>query len=160
MIRSVKPDDAAAICAVYNPYVLATCITLEEQAVTPEVMRQRIVDTTVRMPWLVLEEEAKLAAFAYANPWRARSAYRYAVETTVYVAETCQKKGYGSQIYRELIEMLRRQGVHAVIGGILLPNAGSVALHERLGFKKVAHFEQVGWKMERWNDVGYWQLLL
>ena len=159
MIRPVTLADAEACCAIYNPHVLGTTVTFEEQAVTPEVMRTRIADTIVSFPWLVFDTEAGVAGYAYATAWRTRSAYRHSVETTVYLAAQHQGQGIGTKLYGALIEQLRVRGVHRAMGGIALPNAGSVALHERLGFRKVAHFDEVGWKFDRF-DVGYWQLNL
>jgi phosphinothricin acetyltransferase len=160
MIRSATIEDAGAICSIYNPYVVGTTITFEDQEVSAEVMRARIAEVTVALPWLVFEAEDEVGGYAYATRWRARAAYRYSVETTVYLAPRFQRRGIGKKLYRELIEKLRGLGVHRAMGGIALPNAGSVALHEKLGFKKVAHFEEVSRKFDRWIDVGYWQLSL
>lgn len=158
MIRSATVDDAAAICAIYNPYVAATSVTFETEAVPVGVMRTRIADVVEIYPWLVFEEGCEVGGYAYATQWRARAAYRHAVESTIYLGPRFQRKGIGTQLYAELIARLRAQGVHQVIGGAALPNPGSVALHERLGFRKVAHFTEVGRKFDRWIDVAYWQL--
>ena len=161
MIRTAKPDDAAAICSIYNPYVLGTTITFELEAVTVEAMAERIVDVSAILPWVIFEADGAVKAYAYATRWKAaRPAYRYSVETTIYVGDNYRGQGLGARLYRDLIDKLKQQGMHRAIGGIALPNAGSLALHEKLGFKKVAHFEQVGWKFDRWIDVGYWQLSL
>ena len=160
MIRSATPADAAAICAIYNHYVLETTITFEESAVIPEDMETRIRETLQSLPWLVCEDDAGIHGFAYASKWKGRCAYRHSAEVTVYLDPNSTGRGLGSQLFEALLADLRQRTVHAVIGGIALPNAASIALHERLGFRKVAHFEQVGWKFNRWIDVGYWQLLL
>jgi L-amino acid N-acyltransferase YncA len=160
MIRQATLDDAAAICGIYNDYIANSVITFEEEAVSVEAMRGRIADVSGRYPWLLFEQEQQIAGYAYATAWRARAAYRHSVESTVYLSPRFQRQGIGTKLYRELLSRLRAQAVHQVIGGIALPNAGSVALHEALGFKKVAHFAEVGRKFERWIDVGYWQLAL
>lgn len=160
MIRSATLADADAICSIYNPYVLETTVTFETEAVTPDVMRTRIADVTATYPWVVFEEGGAVGGYAYASRWRPRAAYRHSVECTVYLAPGCQRRGLGTELYRALIDRLRPLGVHQVIGGAALPNPGSVALHERLGFRKVAHFTEVGRKFDRWIDVGYWQLAL
>jgi L-amino acid N-acyltransferase YncA len=160
MIRQATFDDAAAICGIYNPYVADSVITFEEEAVSVQAMRSRIADVTERYPWLLFEQDQQIAGYAYATAWRARAAYRHSVESTVYLSPRFQRQGIGTKLYRELLSRLRAQAVHQVIGGIALPNAGSVALHEALGFKKVAHFTEVGRKFDRWIDVGYWQLAL
>ena len=101
-----------------------------------------------------------LMGYAYATPWRVRSAYRFSVESSVYVSPDHPRKGVGTRLYRQLIDELRARGLHMVIGGIAQPNEASVALHEAMGFKKVAHFSEVGMKFGRWIDVGYWELKL
>jgi L-amino acid N-acyltransferase YncA len=160
MIRPATTADAAAICAIYNHYVLETTITFEESPVTPEDMESRIHETLASLPWLVWAEGTAIQGFAYASKWKSRCAYRHSAEVTVYLDPMSAGRGIGSQLYEALIADLHQRNLHAVIGGIALPNAASIALHERLGFRKVAHFEQVGWKFDRWIDVGYWQLLL
>ncbi len=160
MIRFATPDDATRICAIYNHFVQHTAITFEEQPVPPETMRQRILEITAALPWLVCEKEGELQGFCYARKWKARSAYRYSVESTIYLHPESTRRGIGSQLYGTLLDDLRGKGLHVVMGGIALPNQGSVALHEKLGFRNVAHFKQVGWKFNRWIDVGYWQLFL
>ena len=160
MIRACTAADAAAICAIYNPYVLETVITFEETPVSTAEMAQRIADVTARLPWLVAEEGRGLVGYAYATPWKARSAYRFSVESTVYVAPDHMGRGVGTALYRELIDALRRLGMHSAVGGIALPNAASIALHEKLGFRKIGQFVEIGRKFDRWVDVGYWELIL
>jgi L-amino acid N-acyltransferase YncA len=123
-------------------------------------MRQRIVEMTADLPWLVWEKEGELQGFSYASKWKARSAYRYSVESTIYLHPECTRRGIGTQLYGAPLDDLRGKGLHVVMGGIALPNQGSVALHEKLGFRNVAHFKQVGWKFDGWIDMGYWQLFL
>jgi phosphinothricin acetyltransferase len=101
-----------------------------------------------------------VVGYAYAGPWRSRAAYRDAVESTVYVESGLAGSGIGSKLYDALIPELRRRSFHCAMGGIALPNAASVALHEKKGFIKVAHFREVGWKFQRRIDVGYWELVL
>ena len=161
MIRPAQTTDAAEIVAIYNYYVINTLVTFEEQAVSESEMAQRIEDVLDNgFCWYVVELQGHVVAYAYAAPWRTRSAYRYSVESTVYVSPDYPARGIGSQLYRMLIKELHGRGIHAVMGGITHPNPASVALHEKCGFKKVAHFEQVGRKFGQWIDVGYWELVL
>lgn len=160
MIRFATPEDAPAICDVYNHFVQHTTITFEERPVPPEEMRQRIVEIVPAMPWLVWVEESRLLGFCYAGKWKGRCAYRYSVESTIYLRRESIRKGIGTQLYRSLLDDLHKKGFHAVIAGIALPNQASVAFHEKLGFRNVARFEQVGRKFNQWIDVGYWQLFL
>ncbi|MFC5472568.1 arsinothricin resistance N-acetyltransferase ArsN1 family B [Paraherbaspirillum soli] len=160
IIRPAAIDDAAAICRIYNHYVLNTTISFETEAVTPEQMAQRVTDITATFPWLVCEVDGQILGYAYATKWRVRAAYRHAVESSVYLADEAAGKGLGTALYRALLAELAKLPVHVVIGGIAQPNPGSVALHEKMGFEKVAHFTQVGKKFDRWIDVAYWQKLL
>jgi phosphinothricin acetyltransferase len=160
-IRTAEHADAAAVAAIYNHYVATTCITFETDPVSPDDMAGRIHETgEAKLPWLVAVDGDAIAGYAYASKWKGRCAYRYSVESTVYLDPACTGRGHGKALYVALVDALRERGLHAVIGGIALPNEASIALHERLGFEKVAHFKQVGFKQERWIDVGYWQLLL
>lgn len=160
-LREAEAADAADIASIYNPYVEATIITFEEEPVSAAEMALRI--EAVRsdgLPWLVAERGGRIVGYAYAAQWRGRVAYRFSTEVTVYVARDELRTGVGSRLYGELLPLLRSRGFHVAIGGISLPNDGSVSLHEHLGFEKVAHFKEVGFKLDRWIDVGYWQLLL
>jgi len=160
-VRSATPDDAAAIAAIYNPYVTSSTITFETEPVSAVEMAVRVSQAlTANLPWLVAVEGDVVAGYAHASKWKGRCAYRYAVESTVYLDAAQQGRGIGRALYTALIDELRARSLHTVIGGIALPNAASIALHERLGFENVARFKQVGFKQDRWIDVGYWQLIL
>jgi L-amino acid N-acyltransferase YncA len=160
-LRDARPDDAIAIAAIYKHYVANTAISFEEEPVPAEAMRQRIDSLSDSgMPWLVALMDGAVVGYAYASPWRVRPAYRFAVESSVYLAPAAAGRGVGTALYAQLLERLRAQGIHMVIGGIALPNDASIALHEKLGFAKVAHFSEVGRKFDRWIDVGYWELRL
>jgi phosphinothricin acetyltransferase len=159
--RDASIDDAAQIVSIYNHYVVNTVISMEYETVTPADMAQRIRDVqSAGLPWLVLLDGEGIVGYAYASKWRTRFGYRHSVESSVYLAPGQQRRGLGGMLYRRLLERLREQGCHAVMGGIALPNPGSVALHEKLGFDQVAHFREVGHKFGGWVDVGYWQLTL
>jgi len=159
-IRSAMPTDAHPIAEIYNHYVLNTVVSFEEQAVSTAEMKTRVEEiAAAQLPWLVAEIAGKVIGFAYASKWKGRCAYRKSVETTIYLrADNCER-GTGTQLYQALIERVRELGYHTAIGGIALPNQRSVSLHEKLRFRKVAHFEQVGYKQDRWVDVAYWQLM-
>jgi phosphinothricin acetyltransferase len=161
MIRSAIEADAQAIAAIYNPYVANTIITFEEQPVTAQEMAGRIREVlTASLPWLVSEQDGKIVGYAYASKWKNRSAYRYAMECTVYLDQTFTGKGLGTELYKALIGEFKTRGIHTAIGGVALPNPASVALHESLGFAKVAEFQEVGFKFNQWINVGYWELKL
>lgn len=160
MIRDAVVDDAHAICRIYNPYVENTVVTFETDPVTTDQMSARISHTTRTLPWLVLEQEGIVAGYAYAATWKERRSYRFTVETSIYLDDSVKGRGLGRMLYQALFSRLRALSVHAVVGAITLPNPASIALHERLGFERVAHFREVGWKFDRWIDVGYWEKIL
>jgi L-amino acid N-acyltransferase YncA len=161
MIRPIVAADVDGICRIYNHYVAASTITFEEQPVAISEMSQRIADIdAASLPWLVAEQDSAIVGYAYASKWKVRSAYRFATETTIYLAPSVGRQGIGTALYQSLLQTLREKQLHTAIGGIALPNEASVALHEKLGFRKVAHFEEVGFKFGKWVDVAYWQLAL
>jgi L-amino acid N-acyltransferase YncA len=161
LIRSATRADAPALTEIYNHYVLETTVTFEETPVSADTMRTRVQGVTeASLPWLVLEADGALLGYAYATQWRERSAYRFSAESTVYLRHDAGGRGYGTALYDALLTALASRGVHAVMGGIVLPNAASVALHEKVGMRQVAHFREVGYKFGRWLDVGYWQRVL
>ncbi len=160
MIRNISPADAAAICGIYNHHVLHSIVTFEEEPVSTEEMANRIKAISCQYPWLIYEVDGQIAGYAYASQWKVRSAYRNTVESSIYIGEGYVGKGIGKQLYTRLIEILSAQGLHAVIGGMSLPNEASLRLHEALGFKKIGQFHEVGRKFDKWIDVGYWELLL
>jgi L-amino acid N-acyltransferase YncA len=160
MIRSAQPSDASRLCEIYNHFVTSSCISFEEIPVTAEEMSQRIETTCAKFPWLVYEHESVIVGYAYASAWRVRSAYRFSAESTVYIAPEFARRGIGNALYTNLLELLRKDGIEIVLGGIALPNTASVALHEKIGFEKVAHLKRVGWKFNQWHDVGYWEIML
>lgn len=161
ILQDVTLDDAPAIAALYNHYIEATTVTFEETPVTADTIAQRIQSVKNKgFMWLVVRRGNEVLGFAYATNWRDRIAYRYSVEVSVYVKPCAQGKGIGIALYTELFSQLKAMNIQVVIGGITLPNPASVALHEKLGMHKVAHFEKVGFKFNQWLDVGYWQMCL
>jgi L-amino acid N-acyltransferase YncA len=161
MIRSVTTNDATAIAHIYNHYITHTVVSFEEQLVSVTDIEQRILNIQAHgLPWLIAEESNQVVGYAYANVWKSRSAYRFTVEVSVYLQQGLAQKGLGTQLYEALFLILKDKGIHVAIACIALPNPASVALHEKFNMKKVAHFEQVGFKFNQWLDIGYWQVLL
>jgi len=159
-IRKAEFKDAEQIAQVYNYYVQQTHHTFETEPLGAEEMEKRIADVTEEYPFLVAEEDGVIVGYAYATQFKLRQAYEYAAEVSIYVKNAAKQKGLGTQLYMQLFEELQETDIHAVVAGISLPNDASVAFHERLGFEKVAHFKEVGYKLGRWIDVGYWEKLL
>jgi L-amino acid N-acyltransferase YncA len=160
-IRPATLDDAEQIAEIYNHFVLTSTITFEEEPVPAAEMAQRMADIQASaLPWLVATRDQRVIGFAYAHKWKARAAYRFSTEVTVYVRAGLGNSGTGSRLYTQLFAALKAGGAHAVIGGVALPNEASLRLHQKFGFEKVAHFKEVGFKFNRWIDVTYWQLTL
>ncbi len=160
-VRAATVADSDAVTVIYNHFVAHTAVTFEEALVTPAEMQRRMESVwSATLPWVVAEGDGRVIGYAYATKWKERSGYRFSVEATVYLAAGAEGHGVGSALYGALFPLLQQRGIHAVMGGIALPNDASVALHEKFGMRKVAHFDAVGFKFDRWIDVGYWQRVL
>lgn len=158
MIRPVQPEDSPTLSDIYNYYIRESAVTFEEEEISPEEIEHRIQQViSAGLPWLVAELEGKVTGYAYAKPWKERSAYRFSVEVSVYVDHELHGQGWGTKLYQALFTELQKRDIHLALGGITLPNAASIALHEKLGMEKVAHFNEIGFKFGEWRDVGYWQ---
>jgi phosphinothricin acetyltransferase len=163
MIRQVKESDAENICNIYNKYIESTRITFEEKPVKADEMISRIMNITRNYPWLVYEDKGGVIGYIYAGKWKERAAYRHSIEIAIYVESGNVGKGIGSMLFEELLralKALKEKSIHSVIYGIALPNPVSVALCEKFGFEKIAHFKEVGYKFDQWVDVGYWELII
>ena len=156
-LRAATPDDAAAIAEIYAPFVTASVVSFETDPPDAAAIRARIEAGGALYPWIVAEEEGAMLGYAYATRFRERPAYRFTVETTVYLRADAAGRGLGSRLYAPLIATLEAQGFTQAIAAITLPNEASVRLHERLGFAPAGTYRQVGWKLDGWNDVGLWQ---
>jgi phosphinothricin acetyltransferase len=160
VIRLATRSDAEAIRAIYAPVVERTATSFEEAPPSVEEIGRRIGATLDRFPWLVFEEAGAVRAYAYAGEHRQRAAYRWSVDVSIYVAEEAKRRGLGRALYAALFDILRTQGFRCAFAGITLPNPASVGLHEAMGFTPVGVYRSVGFKLDRWHDVGWWQLPL
>lgn len=154
-IRLARETDAAAIASIYRPYVEGTCISFEEAPPDAAEIVRRIRSPI--HPWLVLEEDGYVLGYASTSPMRDRAAYRWSVETGIYLAPEVHGRGLGRQLLSAHLDLLERQGFVTIVAGIALPNEASVALHEKLGFTLSGVERGVGYKFGRWVDVGRWQ---
>ena len=160
-IRTATPDDAAAVAAIYAPIVQHTAISFETEPPDATEMRSRIEKTLALLPWLVAEDDAgHVCGYVYASKHRERAAYQWSVDTTVYVREDQRGRGVGRALYGQLLPLLASLGYCQAFAGIALPNAGSVALHEAVGFVALGVYRDVGFKQGQWRDVGWWQKTL
>lgn len=161
MIRRVTPQDAQAIAAIYNFYVTGSTATFDTEPVRADVIRARIDGLASRFPWLVYEAAGgEVAGFCYAHPWKEKAAYRYTLETTVYLAPGYRGKNIGRRLMDALIDACRREDYRVLIACITAGNEASRRLYEKLGFEPVSRFEKVGLKFGRWLDVTDYELIL
>lgn len=157
-IRAATVADAGAVAEIYAPYVRDTAISFELMPPTEAEMATRIAKVLPAYPWLAAESEGRVVGYAYGSQFAERAAYRWSVTVGIYLAGDAHRRGLGRALYAVLLAALRLQGYHAVFGGITLPNAASVGLHEASGFAPVGIYGQAGYKFGRWHDVGWWGL--
>ncbi len=156
-IRVARVEDGADIAGIYAPIVKHTFISFEGIPPTAEDMSQRIKATLRTHPWLVVEDEGSVVAYAYATTHRTRAAYKWSCEVSAYVAEGMRRRSLASQLYTQLFATLIRQGFANAFAGIVLPNTASISMHERLGFIPIGVYPNVGFKKGVWRDVGWWR---
>jgi phosphinothricin acetyltransferase len=154
-IRLVENDDIAAILNIYSYYIQNTIVTFETSVPALSDFENRIECITEKYPWLICEENGEITGYAYACEHRARDAYKWSVDVSVYLKQDCVGKGMGKRLYSNLLNIIERQGFINAYAGIALPNNASIGLHEFFGFKKIAQYEHVGFKGQ-WIDVGWW----
>ena len=159
-IRLARESDTEAIAAIYRPVVESTAISFETVPPDPDEIARRMIDTITLYPWLVCEVGGTVSGYAYATKHRVRAAYRWSVDTSVYIESNHRRFGIGRGLYTSLFRILDAQGFFNAYAGITLPNAVSVALHESVGFRALGVYERVGFKLGAWHDVGWWQLAL
>ena len=158
MIRNVQIEDAQELLDIYNYYVVNTVITFDLEALSVDAFKEKITTVSSDYPFLVYEENSEILGYAYGSKFRPKPAYNNTVESTVYLKHGYQGKQIGSKLYEELLYLLKQKNTHVVLGVLTLPNQASVKLHEKFGFKEVAHLKEVGLKFGEWQDVGFWQL--
>lgn len=158
MIRDFHIDDLKEIVDIYNYYIENTAITFDRTPFTIDDFKQKIASIYKKYPFIIFKENNEILGFAYGSSWRAKPSYKHTAESTIYLKKGVLGKGIGTKLYTELLQQLKKQKFHTIIGGLTLPNDASIMLHEKLGFKKVAQFNEVGRKFDQWHDVAFWQL--
>lgn len=153
LIRPARPTDAAAIAAMYAPYVMDTAISFETTPPDTAEMSRRLTACVATHPWLVADDGGRIAGYAYAGRYSGRAACDWSAEVTAYLHPDYHRRGLGTRLHQTLFEILRRQGYHALFALITLPNAASIALHRKLGMTEVGVYREVGFKFGRWHDV-------
>jgi len=156
-IRTATPGDAAALLAIYRPFVETTAVSFETEPPGVDEFATRVEKALAGWQWLVAERDGRAVGYAYGSTHRARAAYRFSVEVSAYVDPACHRQGIGSALYARLFADLAARGFCNAYAGVALPNAGSVALHRRVGFERIGVFRAVGYKFDRWHDVAWFQ---
>jgi L-amino acid N-acyltransferase YncA len=156
-VRDATPADAEACAALYAAYVLTSTATFELEPPTAEEMGRRIAAAQAGHAWLVLERDGSVVGYAYGGPFKARPAYRWTCEVSVYLAQDQRGRGGGRALYTALLDRLTARGYRTVVAGMTQPNEASGALHRALGFTPVGTFRRVGWKFGAWHDVTWVQ---
>jgi len=159
-IRLARTDDAGGILAIYAPYISNTSFTFETEVPSEKDFQKRIADYLINWPWVVCEIDGIIAGYAYGAKYRERTAYQWCVESSIYIHDDFQKQNIGKALYSALIEILTQQGYRNVYAVINLPNNKSVSFHESCGFTYFATYEKVGYKLGKWKNVGWWQLVI
>jgi L-amino acid N-acyltransferase YncA len=151
-VRPARKADAAAILSVYTSYILETPITFEEEVPSVERFAERVAPSPTH-PWLVAEREGAVLGYAYSAPFNYRPAYRWSVETTVYIARDHHRQGIGAMLYRRLLGELEALGYVNAVALITASNAGSIAMHAQFGFREVGRWPGIGFRLGAWRDV-------
>jgi len=159
-VRDAAVGDAAACAAIYAPYVTDTAITFESDPPTPAEMTERIATAERTHAWLVLEDEARVIGYAYGGSFKARDAYRWSCEVSVYLEPGKRRTGGWRALYEALLTRLAERGYRTAVAGMTLPNDASAGLHRAMGFEPVGTYRRIGWKHVRWHDVAWVQRTL
>lgn len=156
MIRTVSTADHAAVCEIYNHYVVHTNINFDIEPLTIDDISRKVGQS---LCFLVYELHGKVIGFAAAASWKTKKAYELTAETSLYMHPDYCRNGYGNVLLAELISILKLRKMHSLLAAIIMPNTGSVKVHQRAGFVNVGHLKEAGFKNGKWHDVTHWQLL-
>jgi phosphinothricin acetyltransferase len=159
-LRAAVPGDAEAIAGIYGPIVTRTTISFEEVAPSTAEMAKRIASITRTYPWLVAVVDGKIVGYAYAGPHGERAGYRWSADVSVYLAAEARGLGIGRRLYERLFALVRLLGLRRLYAGVKIPNPASESLHRAMGFVPVGTYRRVGFKLGRWHDVRWFELVL
>jgi L-amino acid N-acyltransferase YncA len=159
-IRLAERRDVPGILEIYAPFILHTAVTFEEIVPDEESFWKRIQEIMTELPFLVCEIAGRIAGYAYASGYRSRASYRWTKEVSVYIHPDFHRRKIADALYTSLNEMVRYQGIADLLAIITMPNESSVAFHENFGFRKCAEFSKVGYKLNKWQNVGWFELFL
>ena len=153
--RRARIEDAASIAAIYAPFVTDTAVSFETTPPDAAEIGRRIAEIGGKYPWLVAEDEAGIAGYAYASQHSARAAYAWSADVSIYLHPAYRRQGLGTRLYQILFPLLARLGYRSLYAGATVPNAGSVALHRAMGMTEVGVYRNVGFKLGAWHDVAW-----
>jgi len=160
-IRQATPDDLSAMLEIYRPYIEQSVISFEMALPSPEDFQQRVLAVQKDLPWLIFEgQDGSLLGYAYAGKHRARAAYQWSADVSVYTPERAHGKGVAVRLYNHILTTLKVLGYYNAYAGITIPNPKSVYFHQKMGFEPIGVYKKVGYKFGQWHDVGWWSLVL
>ena len=151
--RLARLDDVKALLEIYAPYVKNTNITFEYEVPTVDEFKNRMKMVLEKFPYIVAISKGKIVGYAYVSTFRSRVAYNWGVETSIYISKAFQKNGLGKKLYKLLEEIVQKQNITNLVASITYPNPQSIAFHEQMGYKKIAHFTKCGYKAGTWLDM-------
>jgi phosphinothricin acetyltransferase len=159
VVRAGQPADLPALTEIYNHYVRDSAVTFDTTEFSVEQRQEWFSHYAATGPHrlLVAVEGDDVIGYATSSPFRTKPAYATSVETSVYLRPDATGRGLGMLLYRALFEALATEDVHRAYAGVALPNDASRALHERLGFREVGTFLEVGRKLGRYWDVCWFE---
>lgn len=151
--RLAKEDDAKEILAIYAPYINMDNITFEYEVPNIIEFRQRIAKVITKYPYIVALYQGKIVGYTYASTFRDRIAYNWGLETSIYLTPEVKGQKLGKKLYTKLEQILKIQHITNLVASITYPNPQSIAFHEKMGYKKIAHFTKCGYKQGKWYDM-------
>ena len=159
-IRLAEKRDVPGILEIYSPFILETSVTFEEIVPDEDSFWERIQGILAELPYLVCEIDGRIAGYAYASAYRSRASYRWSKEVSVYVHPDFRRRKVADALYTSLNDIVRYQGIADLLAIITMPNEPSVTFHEHFGYRKCGEFSNVGYKLDHWQNVGWFELFL
>jgi phosphinothricin acetyltransferase len=156
-IRLIEPGDAESTLEIYRPYVEETPISFEYDVPALEEWKERIASYSTVYPWLVALKDGEMAGYAYGSKHRARTAYDWSAESTIYVAGKHHGSGLALHLYDTLFQLMKLQGYVNVYAAVTVPNPRSERFHLASGFTEIGYFRRVGFKFGEWHDTRWFQ---
>jgi L-amino acid N-acyltransferase YncA len=157
-VRLIKPEDTPAVLAIYAPYITDSAASFEYDVPSVTEFAERVSTISKEYPWLVCEYNQQIIGYVYSSKHRARTAYQWTVECTVYLSAGFHRVGLARILYKALFNILKLQNMINVYAGITVPNTKSEEFHKAMGFYLIGTYKNIGYKFNKWHDVAWFQL--